>query len=53
MTRTVLAFVAALAAAPALKYSFEQVVLSDKLAVLKDDANGLYCRLTEAVRVFK
>jgi hypothetical protein len=32
-----------------VKYTFEPVVLSGKLAVLKDDANGLYYRLTDAV----
>ena len=36
-----------------VKYTFEPVVLSGKLAVLKDDANGLYYRLTEAVQVSK
>jgi hypothetical protein len=34
-----------------VKYTFEPVVLSGKLAVLKDDANGLFYRLTEAVQV--
>ena len=33
-----------------VKYTFEPVILTDKLAVLKDDANGLYYRLTEAVQ---
>jgi len=36
-----------------VKYTFEPVLLSGKLAVLKDDANGLYYRLTEAVQVSK
>jgi uncharacterized protein len=36
-----------------VKYTFEPVVLSGKLAVLKDDANGLYYRLTDAVQVSK
>jgi len=34
-----------------VKYTFEPVVLSGKLAVLKDEANGLYYRLTDAVQV--
>ncbi|HET9043560.1 MAG TPA: DUF3299 domain-containing protein [Burkholderiales bacterium] len=34
-----------------VKYTFEPVVLSGKLAVLKDDANGLFYRLTDAVQV--
>jgi len=34
-----------------VKYSFEPVILSGKLAVLKDDPNGLYYRLTDAVPV--
>jgi len=33
----------------AVKYSFEPVILTGKLAVLKDDPNGLYYRLTDAV----
>jgi hypothetical protein len=33
----------------AVKYTFEPVILTGKLAVLKDDPNGLYYRLTEAV----
>jgi hypothetical protein len=33
----------------AVKYTFEPVVLSGKLAVLQDDPNGLYYRLTDAV----
>ncbi len=33
----------------AVKYTFEPVVLIGKLAVLKDDPNGLYYRLTDAV----
>jgi hypothetical protein len=33
-----------------VKYTFEPVILTDKLAVLKDDANGLHYRLTEAVQ---
>jgi len=33
----------------AVKYTFEPVVLTGKLAVLKDDPNGLYYRLTDAV----
>jgi hypothetical protein len=36
-----------------VKYTFEPVVLSGKLAVLKDDPNGLYYRLTDAVQVAK
>ena len=36
-----------------VKYTFEPVVLSGKLAVLTDDANGLYYRLTDAVQVSK
>ena len=36
-----------------VKYTFEPVVLSGKLAVLKDDANGLFYRLTDAVQVSK
>jgi hypothetical protein len=36
-----------------VKYTFEPVVLSGKLAVLKDDASGLFYRLTEAVQVSK
>jgi uncharacterized protein len=32
-----------------VKYTFEPVVLTGKLAVLKDDPNGLYYRLTDAV----
>ena len=32
----------------AVKYTFEPVVLTGKLAVLKDDPNGLYYRLTDA-----
>jgi hypothetical protein len=36
-----------------VKYTFEPVVLSGKLAVLKDDANGLFYRLTDAVQVAK
>jgi hypothetical protein len=36
-----------------VKYTFEPVVLSGKLAVLKDDVNGLYYRLTDAVQVSK
>jgi len=34
----------------AVKYSFEPVILTGKLAVLKDDPNGLYYRLTEAAQ---
>jgi hypothetical protein len=34
----------------AVKYTFEPVILTGKLAVLKDDPNGLYYRLTEAVQ---
>jgi hypothetical protein len=34
----------------AVKYTFEPVVLTGKLAVLKDDPNGLYYRLTDAVQ---
>jgi hypothetical protein len=33
----------------AVKYTFEPVVLTGKLAVLKDDPNGLYYRLTDAI----
>ena len=36
-----------------VKYTFEPVVLSGKLAVLKDDATGLFYRLTDAVSVSK
>jgi hypothetical protein len=36
-----------------VKYTFEPIVLSGKLAVLKDDANGLFYRLTDAVQVAK
>ena len=36
-----------------VKYTFEPVVLSGRLAVLKDDANGLFYRLTDAVQVSK
>jgi hypothetical protein len=36
-----------------VKYTFEPVVLSGKLAVLKDDANGLFYRLTDAVQISK
>jgi hypothetical protein len=36
-----------------VKYTFEPVVLSGKLAVLKDDANGLFYRLSDAVQVAK
>jgi hypothetical protein len=32
-----------------VKYTFEPVVLTGKLTVLKDDPNGLYYRLTDAV----
>ena len=32
-----------------VKYGFEPIVISGKLAVLKDDPMGLYYRLTEAV----
>ncbi len=34
-----------------VKYSFEPIVLSGKMAVLKDDPTGLYYRLTGAVPV--
>jgi hypothetical protein len=34
-----------------VKYTLEPVVLSGKLTVLKDDPNGLYYRLTDAVPV--
>jgi hypothetical protein len=34
-----------------VKYTFEPVILSGKLTVLKDDPNGLYYRLTDAVPV--
>jgi len=33
----------------AVKYTFEPVILAGKLAVLTDDPNGLYYRLTDAV----
>jgi hypothetical protein len=36
-----------------VKYTFEPVVLSGTLAVLKDDAAGLFYRLTDAVPVSK
>ena len=36
-----------------VKYTFDPIVLSGKLAVLKDDANGLFYRLTDAVQVSK
>jgi hypothetical protein len=36
-------------AATPVKYTFEPVILSGKLAVLKDDPYGLYYRLTDAV----
>jgi len=36
-----------------VKYTFEPVVLSGKLAVLQDDTNGLFYRLTDAVQVAK
>ena len=32
-----------------VKYTFEPVVLSGKLAILKDDPTGIFYRLTEAV----
>jgi hypothetical protein len=32
-----------------VKYTFEPVVLTGKLAVLKDDPTGVYYRLTEAL----
>ena len=32
-----------------VKYTFDPVVLSGRLTVLKDDPNGLYYRLTDAV----
>jgi hypothetical protein len=34
-----------------VKYTFDPVVLTGKLTVLKDDPNGLYYRLTDAVPV--
>jgi hypothetical protein len=34
----------------AVKYTFEPVILTGKLAVLKDDPNSLYYRLTGAVQ---
>ncbi len=34
-----------------VKYGFEPIVISGKLAVLKDDTSGLYYRLTDAVVV--
>jgi hypothetical protein len=36
-----------------VKYTFDPVVLTGKLTVLKDDPNGLYYRLTDAVQVTK
>jgi uncharacterized protein len=33
----------------AVKYTFEPIVLSGKLSVLKDDPNGIYYRLNDAV----
>jgi uncharacterized protein len=33
-----------------VKYGFEPVVLSGKLAVLKDDPTGVFYRLTDAVQ---
>jgi hypothetical protein len=33
----------------AVRYTMEPVILSGKLAVLRDDPNGLYYRLTDAV----
>jgi hypothetical protein len=36
-----------------VKYTFDPVVLTGKLTVLKDDPNGLYYRLTDAVAVTK
>jgi hypothetical protein len=36
-----------------VKYTFDPILLSGKLAVLKDDANGLYYRLIDAVQVSK
>jgi hypothetical protein len=33
----------------AVKYSFEPVVLTGKLSVLKDDPTGVFYRLTDAV----
>jgi hypothetical protein len=35
----------------AVKYGFEPIVVSGKLAVLKDDPMGLYYRLTDAVLI--
>jgi len=32
-----------------VKYTFDPVVLTGKLAVLKDDPTGVYYRLTDAV----
>jgi len=32
-----------------IKYTFEAVVLSGRLAVLKDDPTGVFYRLTDAV----
>jgi hypothetical protein len=37
----------------AVKYTFDPVILSGKLTVLRDDPNGLYYRLTDAVAVDK
>jgi hypothetical protein len=34
-----------------VKYTFDPVVLSGRLAVLKDDPSGVYYRLTEAIPV--
>jgi hypothetical protein len=34
----------------AVKYTFEPVVLSGRLAILKDDPTGVFYRLTDAVQ---
>lgn len=34
-----------------VKYTFEPIVLSGKMSILKDDPMGLYYRLTEAMQV--
>jgi hypothetical protein len=34
----------------AVKYTFEPIVLTGKLAILKDDPTGVFYRLTDAVQ---
>ena len=34
-----------------VKYTFDPVILTGKMAVLKDDPTGIFYRLTEAVPV--